>query len=440
LQEDLFFVCDSISMKVATLAALAGVEGARVSRRKQASEAEGHIILFKEGTTDADIHEFCAGRCGMMGHPSQGGVAFAQVHSSGTLEALQLQIQNDERVELVEPDGVDHLIPEVESREATSTSSKLWGLERVGLPTAAFTGRGQTIYVQDTGVRTTHFEFGGRAFAGLDLTTNQGVEVCDSASLTCSVDRQGHGTHCAGTAAGSTLGVASQATVRAVKTLSDRGSGQRSWQMAAIDWVTVNGVKPSIISMSLGGSGVDPAYTKALGVATAAGITVVVAAGNSNADSCNFSPAFAAEAITVGATDSYNKRASYSNFGQCNDIMAPGTAIYSASHFDDESARYLSGTSMACPHVSGAAALLLESDPSLNKDQILTKLKDSSRKNLIQGLRRNDPTEFLWVGAEAPPTPAPTPVPPPVCPWYCSLRTCLTGSCQDNCDFCWDRA
>merc|ERR1719251_37142 len=114
------------------------------------------------------------------------------------------------------------MIPELESSETAATAS--WGLERVGVPSRALTGRGQTIYVQDTGVRYTHQDFGGRAFAGLDLTTGRGVEVCDESSLTCAVDRQGHGTHCAGTAAGSTFGVATQATVRAVKTLSDRGS------------------------------------------------------------------------------------------------------------------------------------------------------------------------------------------------------------------------
>jgi len=357
------------------------------------------LVLFKDGTTNNDIREFCDGRCGLTGNPDAGGVAFAQL--TGGAGAQAMSGAQSKKVAVYEPDATDYLIPELENLEVDEVGAAVasWGLERVGVPESKFTGKGQTIYVQDTGVRTTHSDFGGRALAGLDLTSNRGVEVCDEASLTCSVDRQGHGTHCAGSAAGTQFGVATQATVRAVKTLSDRGSGARSWQMAAIDWVTVNGVKPSIISMSLGGNGADQNYNKAIGAATAAGITVVVAAGNSNADACNFSPAFAADAITVGATTSTNARASYSNYGSCNNIMAPGSAITSASSGSDTGRRSLSGTSMACPHVSGAAALLLEQDNTLNRDQILEKLLSGGKQGLIEGLRRNDPDTFLFVGA-----------------------------------------
>merc|ERR1719296_100480 len=343
----------------------------------------------------SDIREFCDGRCGLMGNPDAGGVAFAQLAGGAGAQAMAGTMAK--KVEAYEADAVDYMIPEVEDLEATPSTAS-WGLERVGVPQRAFTGRGQTIYVQDTGVRISHNDFGGRALAGIDLTTGQGVEVCDEASTSCSGDKQGHGTHCAGSAAGNIFGVATDATVRSVKTLSDQGSGARSWQMAAIDWITTNGVKPSIISMSLGGRGADQSYTAAIGAATSAGITVVVAAGNSNSDACNFSPAFAEKAITVGATT----RASYSNYGRCNNIMAPGSAIMSASVSSDTGSRSLSGTSMACPHVSGAAALLLEEDNRLNRDQILSKLLAVSRKNFISGLKANDPEEFLWVGAGSP--------------------------------------
>merc|ERR1719414_2322376 len=164
--------------------------------------------------------------------------------------------------------------------------------------------------------------------------------------------------------------------------------------MTAIDWIVGNGERPAVISMSLGGQGRDNSYTTTIGAATDAGITVVVAAGNSNMDSCEFSPAFTETAITVGATEINNLRAPYSNYGTCNDIMAPGTAITSASNSPEGGSATHSGTSMACPHVSGAAALLLEGNPTLTRDQILASLTAKARKELIGGLMPGDPEIF----------------------------------------------
>merc|ERR1719296_576746 len=159
-------------------------------------------------------------------------------------------------VELVEPDSMDYMIPEIEDAEPETAS---WGLTRVGTSSRGRTGSGVNIYVQDTGIRYSHQDFGGRAVPAIDLTMG-GLKECGS-DTSCALDRQGHGTHCAGTAGGTTFGVASTASLHAVKTLSDRGSGARSWQMAAIDWITVNGARPAVLSMSLGGRGADPAYT-----------------------------------------------------------------------------------------------------------------------------------------------------------------------------------
>jgi len=422
-------VAMSRSLGSAALLVAGGQALRRGSGGKQEVGDASHVVTFKQGTTTSDIREFCGGACGLMGDPDAGGVAFAQLPGGAGAQAMSGAMAK--KVEAYEVDATDYMIPELDNNPVTSTAS--WGLDRIGVPNRGFTGRGQTIYVQDTGVRITHNDFGGRALAGLDLTTGQGVEVCDESSLTCSADRQGHGTHCAGTAAGTIYGVASGATVRSVKTLSDQGSGARSWQFAAIDWVTVNGVRPSVISMSLGGTGTDPAYPRAIGAATAAGITVVVAGGNSNRDACGFSPAFAEEAITVGATTSRDARASYSNWGTCTNIWAPGSSIASAAHTSDTGGRSLSGTSMACPHVSGAAALLLEEDPSRKSSEILAEMMKGAVLDAISGLKYNDTNALLYVDADGPPpTPVPVPTPAPSCDERFSTGPNERGDCVCN--------
>merc|ERR1719476_944376 len=269
-----------------------------------------------------------------------------------------------------------------------------WGLNRVGADSRARTGTGVTIYVQDTGVRISHQDFGGRAFSALDVTSGSPVECNGDAS--CAADRQSHGTHCAGSAAGETYGVASTAAVGAVKTLSDRGSGARSWQYTAIDWVTVNGARPAVISMSLGGRGSDPGYSTVIDAAVENGVTVVVAAGNSNSDACNFSPAFAANAITVGSTTSNDARSSFSNYGPCTNIWAPGSSVLSAGVSCDTCSATFSGTSMACPHVSGGAALVLELNPTMKSSAVLQELLGTAVTNVITGLRAGDTNALLY--------------------------------------------
>merc|ERR1719464_2582746 len=314
----------------------------------------------------------------------------------------------------------------------SETELASWGLDRVRVSTRPNSGRGVTIYIQDTGIRSSHSDFGGRSSPAIDLTSGTLVE-CSSGSTTCAGDRQSHGTHCAGTAAGAIYGVASEATLKAVKTLSDQGSGSRSWQFAAIDWVTANGVKPSVISMSLGGSGADAGYTTSIGAASNAGITVVVAAGNSNSDACNFSPAFTPLAITVGSTDSLQRRSSFSNYGTCVQIWAPGSSIVSAGISSDTSSSTKSGTSMACPHVSGGAALVLERNPTFLPPQVLEELLATAWTDEITGLFGSDTNKELYVGAGgAPPatTPVPTPAPPPGTWEVTSGTGCTkTGNC-----------
>merc|ERR1719384_409988 len=151
----------------------------------------------------------------------------------------------------------------------------------------------------------------------------------------CANDRQGHGTHCAATAVGATLGVASNARGGAVKVLSDYGSGSWSWSYYALDWLTTNPTRPAIASMSLGGWGNQQAMRDSVDAAVNGGVTVVVAGGNSNSDSCRFSPAFVPSAITVGSTTSTDARSSFSNYGSCTNIWAPGSSVLSAGHGSD---------------------------------------------------------------------------------------------------------
>jgi len=382
-------------------------DGARVSRNRQASmsvagvtmenyreDAEDFTVVFKKGTSNADLERMCKGRCSLTGHPSEGGTAFVKVHGWKQMEELVTENAGD--IDILQPDAMDYMIPEIEVSDVNVAVAS-WGLERVGVPQASRTGRGVHIYVQDTGIRWTHNDFGSRASPALDMTSGSARE-CDG-SNSCGGDVQGHGTHCAGTAGGRTYGVAPDARVYAVKTLSDQGSGARSWQYAGIDWVTANGARPVVLSMSLGGSGTDSTYTRIIGQATDQGVVVVVAAGNSNSNTCFFSPAFVESAITVGATTSRDARAGYSNFGRCNQIMAPGSAIVSAGVRSNTASVALSGTSMACPHVSGAAAMLLQQNPSWRTPQVLERLLSTAKTGMISGLRTDDPDEFLWVGA-----------------------------------------
>merc|ERR1719251_434722 len=265
-----------------------------------------------------------------------------------------------------------YAIPEIPADVGVQAAT--WGLNRVAADQRAYTGDGSYVFVLDTGVRSTHVEFGGRASSSLDMSEG-GVEC--NGDLSCAADNQGHGTHCAGTAAGATFGVAPGAMVRSVKVLGDNGSGSWSWSYGALDWLATNQqYRPAVASMSLGGSGTQQAMKDAVDVAVNSGVTVVVAGGNSNSDACRFSPAFVPSAITVGSTTSTDARSSFSNYGSCTDIWAPGSDVTSGSHTADTGSATFSGTSMACPHVSGAAALILEADPSMKPSAVLRELLD----------------------------------------------------------------
>lgn len=251
-----------------------------------------------------------------------------------------------------------------------------WGLDRIDASDVALndsykyfsTGAGSIIYVIDTGVYSGHADLSGRVVSGYTAVNDgNGTEDCN-----------GHGTHVAGTAAGKTYGVAKSATVVAIRVLDCAGSGYSSSVVAGINWaIASHPGGPGVINLSLGGPA-NSAVDTAVADATRAGLVVVAAAGNSATDACSSSPARAASAITIGATDQSDNRASYSNFGSCVDMYAPGSAITSAWISGSSSTRSLSGTSMASPHVAGLAARLQQAQPGITVSGIAQTLTTSN--------------------------------------------------------------
>lgn len=244
-----------------------------------------------------------------------------------------------------------------------------WGIDRIdqpGLPLGNSykypdsAGSGVTVYVLDTGIRRTHQDFENRASFGYDFIDN------DPDATDC----HGHGTHVAGTAAGRTYGVAKAAKIVAVRVLNCQGSGNTDQIVAGIDWVTQNAAKPAVANMSLGLQGSDTTMENAVKGSIAAGIQYSLAAGNNGQDACGFSPAKVPTAITVGNTTNQDARNNGSNYGTCLDLFAPGTSIVSASYSSDTGSATMTGTSMAAPHVAGAAALYLSEHPSASSAEV----------------------------------------------------------------------
>jgi subtilisin family serine protease len=298
-------------------------------------------------------------------------------------EADAERLSQDFRVKFVEEDGVV-------TADVTQNNPP-WGLDRIdqrnrplsGTYTYNRTGSGVRAYVIDTGIRTTHTQFGGRASNVFDAFGGNGA------------DCNGHGTHVSGTIGGSTYGVAKSALLRGVRVLDCNGSGSNSGVIAGVDWVRTNHINPAVANMSLGG-GASSALDTAVNNLANSGVPIAVAAGNSNANACNSSPARAANAITVGSTTTTDARSSFSNFGTCLDLFAPGSGILSSWFSSDTATATLSGTSMASPHVAGVAALYKQFNPSASSTTVRNAIVNNATTNVVTNAGTGSPNRLLY--------------------------------------------
>jgi subtilisin family serine protease len=300
----------------------------------------------------------------------------------------------DPRVAYVEEDGIVSI-------SATQTNAT-WGLDRVDqrdLPLNQTynydtTASGVHAYVIDTGLLGTHSQFTNRVGNGYNaISDGRGTSDCN-----------GHGTHVAGTLGGSTYGVAKGVTIHPVRVLGCDGSGSFSGIVAGMDWVAQNHVKPAVANMSLGG-GANQSTDDAVNRLHNAGVTVVVAAGNNNASACNYSPARAANAITVGSTTNTDARSSFSNYGSCLDIYGPGSNILSAWYTSTTATNTISGTSMASPHVAGVAALYLANNPNATPTQVRNAIVNNATSNKVTDAGSGSPNKLVYSLFGDPPPP-----------------------------------
>ena len=345
-----------------------------------------YIVVFKDHVmdTDSEADKVIRGRGGVrhltFSHGLKGFVATLS-------DAALAGVRNEPNVDYVEQDQV----ATINATENLPPGG--WGLDRIdqvdrpldSLYQYSSTGKGVNAFIIDTGIRASHQDFAGRVLPGYSAIADaNGTNDCN-----------GHGTHVAGTVGGTTWGVAKGVKLIPVRVLDCSGSGAYSGVIAGIDWVANSPLRPAVANLSLGG-GASAALDAAIAGAVSKGVNVVVAAGNNNVDACNYSPSRAPSVITVGATTSSDTRASYSNYGSCLDIFAPGSSILSAWNTSDVATNTISGTSMASPHVAGVVALVLEAKPTASPSAVTSFLTTSASLNKLSSIGTNSPNRLVY--------------------------------------------
>ena len=368
----------------------------------QAGAADDYIVVFKNDETDP------AGNASALARAHGGAVKFVYQRAikgfaiSNLPEQAVEALRRNPRVAYIEADGIMTI-------DDTQAPTPSWGLDRIDAAlgrnnsyTYPNAGAGVRAYILDTGINPNHVDYASRVVTGVDYIDGGAPDDCN-----------GHGTHVAGTVGGTSYGVAKSVTLIGVRVLGCNGSGSTSGVIAGVDWVTRNAVKPAVANMSLGGSKWQ-ALNDAVAAAVTSGVSFAVAAGNSNADACDYSPSSTPTAITVGATTTTDARASYSNYGTCVDIMAPGSGITSSWIGSNSATNTISGTSMASPHVAGAAALVLGNNSGLSPAQVRDALVTNATPDVLSGLGAGTPNKLLYVGFIGGGTTPPTEPPPTV--------------------------
>jgi aqualysin 1 len=405
------FALVAVSVAVVVLTAVHGQDSNGPKFRRTHADRRipnQYIVVLKDSVGDVDAEAIRLARD--FSGDREGGQTYRYAIKGFSVrmpEEQAARLANDPRVAFVEEDGVVSLV--------TTQTNATWGLDRIDqrdLPLNATynynaTGSGVKAYIIDTGIRATHTQIAGRVISGF-TAINDGLGTNDG---------NGHGTHVSGTVGGTTYGVAKNVTLVAVRVLDSSGSGTNSGVISGVDFVTSDhqAGQPAVANMSLGG-GISSALDTAVSNSIADGVSYAIAAGNSNVDACTTSPARVASAITVGATTINDARASFSNFGTCLDIFAPGSNITSSWNTSDTATNTISGTSMATPHVAGVAALFLETNPTASPSTVTAALVNSSTPNKVTSAGTGSPNRLLYslLTSAPPPTPTPTPTPTPV--------------------------